>query len=260
MIALLRTYLGASLDHPAQAALRQIPGGMLPGKHEVYQNTQGVNVRPGVGLGEAVLLRRGEASGAQNHGVAFMGRLVQPGGVKVDQHRIPPPENDVFRLYVPVDRADGVQHPQGLAELEGDVPGLVRRKLGNSQKRIQGISLNKFLQHQDLAILLRRLQNFREVPAGIAHELSVDLSAAKEAVKNEKPSRLFVTEEKRAAPRILLQGADLFKFLRNDAGEPSVNKRPPPKKRRPYAACIWFSPPPSGMVKEIPAAFPSQAI
>ena len=80
-----------------------------------------------------------------------------------------------------------------------------------------------------------------------AHELSVNLSAAKEAVKNERPPRLFVPEEKHAAPRILLQGADLFKFLRNDAGEPSVNKRSPPKKTQTlcslhmvFSASVWY--------------------
>ena len=93
-----------------------------------------------------------------------------------------------------------------------------------------------------------------------AHELSVNLSAAKEAAKNERPPRLFVPEEKHAAPRILLQGADLFKFLRNDAGEPSVNKRSPPKKTQTLCSLHMVFPPPSGMVREIPAAFPSQAI
>lgn len=167
LIALLRVHLGAPLDHPAQAALRQLPGGVLPGKHDVHQHAQGVDVRPGVGLGEAVLLRRGKAGGAQDHGVAFAARLVQPGGVKVDQHSLPFPEDDVFRLDVPVDRANGMQYPQGLTELDDDVLGLVRGEPGGLQKKIQGVPLNEFLQHQDLTVLLRRLQNFRDVPAGI---------------------------------------------------------------------------------------------
>ena len=109
--------MGAPVHNPAHLTPGQMLGGVLAGEHHVDENAQGVDVGADVRLGQAVLLRGGVAGGAQNLGVVTVLRLMQPGGVKVDEHRLRAPEHNVLRLHIPVDGADGVEDPQGLADL-----------------------------------------------------------------------------------------------------------------------------------------------
>ena len=79
------------------------------------------------------------------------------------------------------------------------------------------------------------------VPA--VQELPVNLRAPGKAAQDEAPPRFFMAEKNNAAAGTFLEGADLFKFQLNHAGQPRVNKRPPPPKvwtLCSYAASIWF--------------------
>ena len=119
---------GAALHDAAHPPERQSAEGVLAGEHHVDEHAQRIDVRPGIGLGDAVLLRRGKAHRVQDLGVIFQRRLVEPGGVKVDENGVPAPQNDVLRLDVPMDGAYGVQDPQCLTDLCDDVLRLPDRK------------------------------------------------------------------------------------------------------------------------------------
>ena len=108
------------------------------------------DVRALVGLGQAVLLRGGKAGGAQDLGVCRLLRLVEPGGVEVDEDGLASPEDDVVRLYVPVDCPQGVEHPQGPADLSDDLPGLLRGEQGVLEEKVQRVPLDVLLQDQML--------------------------------------------------------------------------------------------------------------
>ena len=112
--------MGAAVHNPAHPSLGQIAGRMLAGEHDVDEDAQGIDVRTDIRLGQAVLLRSGEAGGTQNLCVGGVFQLVKPGGVEVDEDGIVTPENDIFRLDIPVHGTDGVQHPQRPANLPDD--------------------------------------------------------------------------------------------------------------------------------------------
>ena len=57
-------------------------------EHDIQENPHGVNVRPLVGLGNPVLLRRGVARGSQNLRVAAVFPFEDPGSVKVNEYRL----------------------------------------------------------------------------------------------------------------------------------------------------------------------------
>lgn len=101
---------------------------MLAGDHFVEHHTGGVEVSPGVGLGKAELLRGGVAGGAHDPGIGIVVGIGHPGDVEVDEHKLAAPENDVFRLDIPVDDARLVQRREGVAELAEDVRRRLRRQ------------------------------------------------------------------------------------------------------------------------------------
>ena len=70
--------MGAAVHNPAHPSLGQIAGRMLAGEHDVDEDAQGIDVRTDIRLGQAVLLRSGEAGGTQNLCVGGVFRLVEP--------------------------------------------------------------------------------------------------------------------------------------------------------------------------------------
>ena len=104
-VSFLGIHPGAFLNNAAQPSAGQLLGGVPAREQDVQQHPQGVDVRPLVGLGDAVLLRSGIAGGAQDLGVPADLILEDPGGVEVDEDRLVSPEDDVFCLDVPVDDA-----------------------------------------------------------------------------------------------------------------------------------------------------------
>ena len=84
---------------------------MLAGAEDVHQHPKRIDVRPPVTLADAVLLRGGKAGGAQDLGVGFVFQLDDPGGVKVDEHRLVSPEDHILRLHIPVDGSQAVEDP-----------------------------------------------------------------------------------------------------------------------------------------------------
>ena len=68
-------------------------------QEQVQGGSQSINVCPFVGLGEAVLLRRGKASGAQKNCVLLHRFLGYTGGIKVNEAYMPVlRKEDVGRL------------------------------------------------------------------------------------------------------------------------------------------------------------------
>lgn len=117
----------------------------------------------------------GEAGGTQNLCVSGVFRLVEPGGVEVDEDGIVTPENDIFRLDIPVHGTDGVQHPQRPANLPDDFFRLFRRKEGVLEQKAQSIPLDELLQHQIVPILLGNFVNDGQVGTGVLQQTGIDL-------------------------------------------------------------------------------------
>ena len=159
--------LGAALHDMAHFPLGQLLGGVFSGEHQVDQDAHGVDVAADVRLGQAVLLGGGKADGAQDLGVVLVLRLVKPGGVKVQKHRLGPAQDDMLGLDVPMDRTDGVEHPQGPAHLGDDLFGLRRGKEGVLHQKTQGVPLYVFLQDQILLALNGHLIHGGEIGAGV---------------------------------------------------------------------------------------------
>ena len=114
------------------------------------------------------------------------------------------PQNHVLRLDVPVDGGHGVEHPQPLTQMLDNLPGLRLGKQGVFQQKVQGVPLNKLLNHQIFPILLRHLVDHRQVAAGAVQQLPVDLPVAGKTAENELPAALPVPDELHAAPGALL--------------------------------------------------------
>ena len=94
---------------------------------------------------------------------------------------------------------------------------------GPLQQKVQGIPLNKLLNHQILPVSLRRLVDYRQVAAGAVQQLPVDLPIAGETAENELPTALPVPDELHAAPGTLLQKADHLKLGPQLFVQPRVN-------------------------------------
>ena len=103
MIALVHVHLNTPPDDRTEQALHQLPGGMLPGEHFVEHHTGSVKVGTGICLGKAILLRGGVAGGAHNSRIGIPGRIGYPGDIEVNEHQLAAPENQIFRLDIPVD-------------------------------------------------------------------------------------------------------------------------------------------------------------
>ena len=104
LIAVAGVGHGAAADDTAQLSGGQLPhGGVAARPHDVEHNAQSVNIRPGIRLGDAELLRGGKAHGAQYLSVGGGTRLEEAGGVKIHQHGAAVPEDHIIRLDVPVD-------------------------------------------------------------------------------------------------------------------------------------------------------------
>ena len=207
--------MGTPLHHPAQLTLRLLPGGVLPGEHHVDEDTQGVNIGPQVGLGKTVLLRRGKARGPQDLGVGIMGLLVEPGGVKVDEDGVLPPEDHIFRLDVPVDSGQRMEDPQPPADLLYDPPGLLGGKQAFPQKKAQGIPLDKLLQHQIVHLPHRHLIHRGQVGAGDLQQLLIDLRVPCEPPEDELPPGGLMADGAHAAPGTLLEQGNFLVFRLN---------------------------------------------
>ena len=141
---------------------------MFSGQHDIDQDPQSIDIGGRVRLGQAVLFRRGESGGAENLGIGFMTGLVKPGGVKIDQDRIGTAKHNVFRFYIPVYRAHGMEYPERAAELFYDRFCFLRRKQGVLQKNPHIVALDIFLQHQILIAVGSNLQSFGKVWTFIA--------------------------------------------------------------------------------------------
>ena len=55
LVSFLRIYHGTTLDDPAHSSAGKFPGGMFPSQHNVQQNSQCINIRTPIRLGEPIL-------------------------------------------------------------------------------------------------------------------------------------------------------------------------------------------------------------
>lgn len=150
--------------------------------------------------------------GAQNLCVGGIFRLVEPGGIKVNEDGIVPAEDDVFRLDIPVHGADGVQHPQRPADLPDDFFRLLRRKECVLEQKAQSIPLDELLQHQVVPILLGNFVNDGQVGTGILQQTGIDLCVAGKTAENVKLPRGFVPDGLHTAPGTFFDQPDGLKF------------------------------------------------
>lgn len=200
------------VHNPAHPSLGQIAGRMLAGEHDVDEDAQGIDVRTDIRLGQAVLLRSGEAGGTQNLCVGGVFQLVEPGGVEVNEDGIVTSENDIFRLDIPVHGTDGVQHPQCPANLPDDFFRLFRRKEGVLEQKAQSIPLDELLQHQIVPILLGNFVNDGQVGTGVLQQTGIDLCIAGKTAENVKLPRGFVPDGPHTAPGTFFDQPDGLKF------------------------------------------------
>ena len=145
LIALVHIYFNAPFDDGTERPRRQGPGGVLPDEHFVEGHTGGVKVGAGIRLGKAVLLRRGIAGGAHDPRVAAVRRVGYPGDIKVDQHQLIAPQDQVFRFDIPVDDSGLVQNGERVAELADNICRLRLRQEALFQKEGQCIAGYKLL-------------------------------------------------------------------------------------------------------------------
>ena len=83
--------------------------GVLACEHDIQQNTNSVDIRPGIALCDAQLLRGGIANGAHDDSVLASVRY-HSGGVEVNQNHSPVTANyHILRLHIPVDKATFMQ-------------------------------------------------------------------------------------------------------------------------------------------------------
>ena len=139
---------GAPLDHPPQASLCQSPGGVLTGEHDVEHDTQGVDIRPSVGLCKAKLLRGGIAHRAEDLCILSACGVILPGGVKVNEDGGPASEKDIPWLHIPMDNTSAMEHLLSSADLPGDIRSLFWRKGPPIlQQEGDGVALDVLLQN-----------------------------------------------------------------------------------------------------------------
>ena len=148
---------------------------------------------------------------------------MEPGGIEVDEHGLRPPQDDVFRLHVPVDGADGVEHPQGSAHLPDDLPGLIGGEEGVLQQKAQGVAFDELLHHQVVPVLLSHLIDGGQVGTGVVQELLIHLRIAGKLPEDEALPGAFVADEADAAPGTFFDEAHQLIFLRQNAGEPAIH-------------------------------------
>ena len=101
---------------------------IVPGEGPDQGHAQGVQVRAPVGLGVAVLLRRGGGAGTHAAGVRVLAVLKLAGDAEVDEAHLPVgQEDDVLRLDVPVDH-------RGLLAVEDRQQGAELLPQGDAQR------------------------------------------------------------------------------------------------------------------------------
>ena len=141
--------------------------GAFPGQQMVHGDAQGIDVRPGVGLGFAELLRGGVAPGADIGGVGAGVFLILPGDAEVYELQCAIGlEHDVGGLHVPVDdriRPLIVEVPQNAAEVPEPLEalGLVHLSL-LAEQIVQGNALHEVLHNIDSLRRLEDVYNSRE--------------------------------------------------------------------------------------------------
>lgn len=147
---------------------------MLACEHLVDDDAYGIDVGPLVRLGKAILLRRGVPGGTQQPGVRACAGLGHPGGVKVDQHRIATPQQDVLRLDIPVDDPRMVELGEGLAQLHGDPLHPGRRERPGLQQKGQRVPADILLQYIYGIAPGFHIIDLRKIWAGDAPQALVD--------------------------------------------------------------------------------------
>ena len=160
--------------------------------------------------------------------------------VEVDEDGLVPPEDDVVRLYVPVDCPQGVEHPQGPADLSDDLPGLLRGEQGVLEEKVQRVPLDVLLQDQMLLPLGGHLQGDREVGAGVMEQLLVDLGIAGKMPQHKRFSVCPVPDQVYAAPVALLHPPDRLIFCLQNFQQPGIDKNPSPKSKTRCSEHIVF--------------------
>ena len=138
---------------------------MLAGKHLIDQDTHGIDVRPCVCLGESVLFRRRVAGSSHDLGICVVFRFHQTGHIKIDEHRFIAPDDNIFRLDIPVHRPQTMQDLQRFADLHGNLFGLRLGKRASFQQKRKGISLNVLFQDINLPVLFLNAIDFRKMRA-----------------------------------------------------------------------------------------------
>ena len=193
-VALVHVNFNAALDHRAEPAHNQTLGRVLARQHFVEQNAKRVDVPPAE-FRRRILLRRGVAGGAHDLGVRAVLRLYHPGNVKVDEHGHTAPQENVFRLDIPVYHTGLVQQGKGVAELAQDFPsGLLRQGLILQQEG-QRVALDIFLQDTDLTIVFLHGINLGEMGAVQLLQNPVYLRAAGKFPVDALPDDLRVPSQ-----------------------------------------------------------------
>ena len=151
----------------------QLPGGdelvggligALPGEEVVHGDAQGINIRPGVGLGGAELLRRGVALGADVGGVGVGILLILPGDAEVDELQAAVRlQHDVGGLHIPVDDGVGflvVEVVQHAAEVPEPLQarGLIHLALA-LEDGLQGLALHVVFHDEDVLGVLEDIHD-----------------------------------------------------------------------------------------------------
>ena len=116
-----------------------------------------------------------------------------------------------------------MEYPECLTDLGDNSSGLFWREEGTIQEKVQGISLDIFLQNQMVLSLRDDLQYFGQVGAGIVKQRLIDLCASRKVPQDEKTFGGFMTDQIHTAPCTFLLTLDPFIFFLQGCQEPGIN-------------------------------------
>ena len=126
LVSFLRIYHGTTLDDPAHSSAGKLPGGMFPSQHNVQQNSQCINIRTPIRLGEPILFRCCKACGSKNLCIFSVFIFINSGSIKIDKNRFGSTYDHIIWLYISMYNSQGMKHPQSHAQLAGDLLCLCR--------------------------------------------------------------------------------------------------------------------------------------
>ena len=125
---------------------------MLPGEQYIDQDSERIDIRSAVCLGESILFRRGVSQGAENACVTACCFVQRSGADRIEVNQDTPVtvQDHIFRLHIPVDQSTGVEHIKRITDIQRDPAHLVLIQCAAQAEFRQVVARDKLLQHNHM--------------------------------------------------------------------------------------------------------------